>query len=130
MGQLLILNAPSSFTAIWSAIKTWIAKETADKIDILGSDYQKILLQHVDAENLPSSLGGNCNCEGGCEWSNAGPWIEGRQARRKLLYTGDVVPARTETEYILNHVEPEGSPSPPSEEEFFDAKAQLSPVPT
>ncbi|KZT40599.1 CRAL/TRIO domain-containing protein [Sistotremastrum suecicum HHB10207 ss-3] len=122
MGQLLILNAPTSFTAIWSVIKTWIAKETADKIDILGSDYQEILLKHVDADNLPSSLGGNCKCEGGCEWSNAGPWLKGRQHRRKLLYTGDMVPARTETEYILKHQD-FGEESTSSDEEFFDAKS-------
>lgn len=80
MGQLAIVNAPSSFTMIWSMIKPWISKETAAKVDILGSDYAKVLLELVDAENLPSTLGGKCTCakEGGCPLSGAGPWMDGR----------------------------------------------------
>lgn len=80
MGQLAIVNAPSSFTMIWAMIKPWISKETAEKVDILGSDYAQSLLTMVDADNLPKSLGGNCTCEkeGGCSLSGAGPWMEGR----------------------------------------------------
>ncbi|KAF8627447.1 hypothetical protein AX17_006261 [Amanita inopinata Kibby_2008] len=81
MGQLVIANAPQSFTVIWTAIKPWLSKETIDKVDILGSDYQDTLLDLVDAENLPSSLGGKCTCEhtGGCQFSGAGPWLDGRK---------------------------------------------------
>ncbi|PPQ65388.1 LOW QUALITY PROTEIN: hypothetical protein CVT26_000013 [Gymnopilus dilepis] len=80
MGQLAIINAPSTFTIIWNAIKPWLAKETVAKIDILGSDYKDVLLSLVDAENLPASLGGACTCSGlgGCHLSGAGPWQEGR----------------------------------------------------
>lgn len=78
MGQLAIVNAPSSFTFIWSVIKSWLSKETAEKVDILGSDYKKVLLELVDADNLPSTLGGNCRCEGGCHLSSVGPWLDGR----------------------------------------------------
>lgn len=80
MGQLAIINAPSTFTMIWGAVKPWLSKETVAKIDILGSDYQKGLLEVVDAENLPAFLGGTCTCanEGGCHMSFAGPWKEGR----------------------------------------------------
>lgn len=53
MGQLAIVNAPSSFTFIWSVIRPWLSKETADKVDILGSDYKDVLLNLVDAESLP-----------------------------------------------------------------------------
>lgn len=80
MGQLAIVNAPSSFTMIWGMIKPWISKETAAKVDILGNDYSKVLLELIDADNLPSSLGGKCTCAGlgGCPLSGAGPWMDGR----------------------------------------------------
>jgi len=82
MGQLAIVNAPVSFTFIWSIIKPWLSKETVAKVDILGSDYQEVLLDWIDKENLPASLGGDCECEGGCEYSFAGPWKEGLEERR------------------------------------------------
>ncbi|KAF9077661.1 CRAL-TRIO domain-containing protein [Rhodocollybia butyracea] len=86
MGKLAIINAPSTFTLIWNVIRPWLAKETANKVDILGSDYQEKLLELVDAENLPSILGGNCRCEeegslsevARCHLSASGPWLEGR----------------------------------------------------
>ncbi|KAF5369447.1 hypothetical protein D9758_002675 [Tetrapyrgos nigripes] len=79
--NLSIINAPSSFTIIWAAVKPWLAKETAEKIDILGSDYKERLLELIDADSLPSILGGNCTCEefGGCHLSGAGPWLDGRK---------------------------------------------------
>jgi len=36
MGQLIVVNAPASFTIIWSAVKPWLAPETVAKVDILG----------------------------------------------------------------------------------------------
>jgi len=80
MGQLAIVNAPSSFTLIWSMVKPWLSKETAEKIDVFGSDYKDRLLKLIDADCLPSTLGGTCECkdEGGCQLSGAGPWLDGR----------------------------------------------------
>lgn len=83
MGQLAIVNAPASFTFIWSVIKPWLSKDTVEKVDILGSDYQEVLLGLIGEENLPTSLGGGCECEGGCEYSFAGPWKEDLEERRK-----------------------------------------------
>jgi hypothetical protein len=83
MGQLAIVNAPSTFTIIWGIMKPWLSKETVAKVDILGSNYQDVLLGLVEKENLPASLGGECECEGGCEYSFAGPWKEGLEERRE-----------------------------------------------
>jgi hypothetical protein len=65
MGQLIILNAPTSFTTIWSMIKPWLAPRTLDKISILGAnqpDQHTTLLDLVSPENLPVALGGTCTC--------------------------------------------------------------------
>lgn len=80
MGQLAIVNAPSSFTIIWSMIKPWLSKETVEKVDILGHDYKDQLLKLIDADCLPSTLGGMCECKeaGGCRLSGIGPWLDGR----------------------------------------------------
>ncbi|TDL22200.1 CRAL/TRIO domain-containing protein [Rickenella mellea] len=85
MGKLAVINAPSSFAVIWKFVRPWLAQETQDKVEILGSDYQDVLLSLVDAENLPASLGGKCTCEdkGGCVVSNAGPWMDNRKERRE-----------------------------------------------
>jgi len=81
MGQLVIINAPSSFTVIWNVIKPWLSKETVEKVSILGNDYESALLDLVDADSLPELLGGKCTCEGlgGCNMSSAGPWLIGRK---------------------------------------------------
>ena len=91
MGHLAVINAPYSFAAIWSAVRPWLAKETADKVHILSSDYQSALLELVDEENLPASLGGKCTCDdkGGCLVSNWGPWMEGRAERRVRWLKGE-----------------------------------------
>src|SRR6266566_1012596 len=65
MGQLIIMNAPTSFTTIWSMIKPWLAPRTLDKVSILGvnqPDQHATLLDLVSPENLPVSLGGTCTC--------------------------------------------------------------------
>lgn len=106
MAQLAIVNAPSSFTAIWSVMRPWLAKETVAKVSVLGSNYQKALLELVDAENLPETLGGTCTCEdcteialddgkggvaemGRCAFSSAGPWMIGRKERREAWLKGE-----------------------------------------
>lgn len=84
MGQLAIINAPSTFTLIWSVIRPWLAQETANKVDILGSNYREKLLELVDEESLPFVVGGKCRCEiegsdaPRCHLSATGPWLEGR----------------------------------------------------
>lgn len=52
-------------------------ERTSAKISVLGSDYQKELLALAPKESLPSFLGGTCDCPGGCENADIGPWNDG-----------------------------------------------------
>jgi hypothetical protein len=66
--RLFIVNTPSAFVAMFKIVKTWLNPRTLEKIHVLGSDFQSVLLEHIDADSLPQFLGGQCTCEhmGGC----------------------------------------------------------------
>lgn len=74
MGKFYVINAPWGFSMAWSLVRPWLDEATANKIDILASDYKDELLKQVPPESLPKELGGTCECEGGCSLSDAGPW--------------------------------------------------------
>jgi hypothetical protein len=81
LGKLFLINAPWGFSTVWSIIKGWLDPVTVKKIHILSSDYKKELMSHVDPESLPIAFGGTCSCEGGCEYSDAGPWRDPQWAQ-------------------------------------------------
>lgn len=81
LGKLYLINAPWGFSTVFSVIKGFLDPVTVDKIHVLGSGYQKELLDQVPAENLPKRFGGTCDCAGGCEFSDAGPWTDPEFAR-------------------------------------------------
>ncbi|EXJ88913.1 hypothetical protein A1O3_01977 [Capronia epimyces CBS 606.96] len=74
LGKLYIINAPWGFSSVFNFIKGFLDPITVAKIHVLGSTYQAELLKQVPPENLPKQLGGTCECEGGCEYSDEGPW--------------------------------------------------------
>ncbi|CAI6339002.1 unnamed protein product [Periconia digitata] len=74
LGKMYIINAPWGFSAVWSFVKKFLDPVTVQKIHILGGGYEKELLAQIPAENLPKQFGGKCECPGGCELSDAGPW--------------------------------------------------------
>lgn len=75
MGKFYIINSPYIFTTVWSVIKGWLDPVTVEKIKILGSGFEKELMEQIPPENLPHTLGGKCDCpNGGCSLSDAGPW--------------------------------------------------------
>jgi hypothetical protein len=74
LGKLYLINAPWGFSGAFSMIKSFLDPVTVEKIHVLGSGYQSELLAQVPAENLPKLFGGTCDCEGGCGFSDAGPW--------------------------------------------------------
>ncbi|ELR03805.1 hypothetical protein GMDG_01334 [Pseudogymnoascus destructans 20631-21] len=76
LGRLYLINAPWGFSSVFGMIKSFLDPVTVEKIHVLGSGYQSQLLAQVPAENLPEQFGGSCDCEGGCGFSDAGPWSE------------------------------------------------------
>ena len=77
LGNMYILNTGFWFSAIWAIAKTFIDERIAKKISFLGADYLIELEKHIDLNNLPKILGGNCECNnipGGCLYSDIGPW--------------------------------------------------------
>lgn len=81
LGRLYLINAPWGFSTVWGVVKGWLDPVTVQKIHVLGGNYQKELLAQVPAENLPKEFGGKCECEGGCELSDMGPWREAEWAQ-------------------------------------------------
>ncbi|GAQ83019.1 hypothetical protein KFL_001330015 [Klebsormidium nitens] len=74
LGKMMIINAPTSFKAIWALVKPFLDKHTLKKIEVHGSQFLPHLLKEADAESIPAFLGGSCCCEGRCQNSDAGPW--------------------------------------------------------
>jgi hypothetical protein len=77
LGTMFLINTSFLFGAVWSLVKGFIDEKTRKKINVEKSDYAKKILELVDAENLPTFLGGKCTCshvEGGCLFSDMGPW--------------------------------------------------------
>jgi hypothetical protein len=77
LGTMFLLNTGFFFKAVWALVKGFIDPKTAGKIQMLGSSYQNELYKWADPENLPTLVGGTCTCsniEGGCLYSDIGPW--------------------------------------------------------
>jgi len=81
LGKLYIINAPWGFSGVFSVVKRFLDPVTVAKIHVLGSGYQRELLDQIPAENLPKALGGECDCEGGCMFSDLGPWADPQWVR-------------------------------------------------
>lgn len=81
LGKLYLINAPWGFSSVFSVVKGFLDPVTVQKIHVLGSGYEKELLEQVPKENLPKEFGGTCECEGGCGFSDMGPWQEKEWAK-------------------------------------------------
>lgn len=80
MGKFYIVNAPYLFSTVWSLVKPWLDEVTVAKISILGKNYKQELIKQIPEENLPTDLGGKCQCPQGCSMSDAGPWNKVQQS--------------------------------------------------
>ena len=60
MGAVYVVNAPLLFSALYAIVKGFLDERTRSKVRIMGGNYRSVLLEHIDAENLPMFLGGTC----------------------------------------------------------------------
>ena len=80
MRQLIIINAPSFFTVLWTIVKTMIDKQTRAKFVILSPGDVAPVLERIGAQWTPKELGGECTkCQGPCVPSRT-DWVEGWKA--------------------------------------------------
>jgi hypothetical protein len=96
-----MINSPRGFSTVWAVIKRFLDPVTVEKISILGKDYQSTLLSQIPKENLPKRFGGECQCPGGCELSDAGPWQEDLWTRVGTSLTEQSGSTRAESEVSL-----------------------------
>lgn len=71
LGKMFIVNAPTVIKVIWSMVRMWIDKKTADKIEIHNNLPIKKLAEYIDLDNLPDFLGGTSKVPLS---ENPGPW--------------------------------------------------------
>jgi hypothetical protein len=57
--RMYMINAPWFFTAIWAIIRPWLDPITADKIQIVGSDYLPVLREEIEDHQIPVDFGGS-----------------------------------------------------------------------
>ena len=74
LGDLILVNAPWVFTAIWAVVSPMLGARTQRKVQVFGeSGYTARLLEYIDAASLPTFLGGEdtdlCPC-------GTGPWSD------------------------------------------------------
>lgn len=71
LGKTVIINAPTVFKMIWAMVRPMLDIRTQAKIEVAPSDYMKLLLRHIDIENIPDYLGGKSK---GSLIDDVGPW--------------------------------------------------------
>ncbi len=74
LGDLVLVNAPWVFTAVWAVVSPMLGARTQRKVQVFGeSGYRERLLEYIDAASLPAFLGGAdtdlCPC-------GTGPWSD------------------------------------------------------
>ena len=73
MHEMYIINCPLLFRGAYNMFKPFINEKTRSKIHIRGGTFTD-MFEKIDKTSVPQILGGSCNCEGGCTYSDAGPW--------------------------------------------------------
>lgn len=71
LGHICLVNAPFTFRAVWSMVKGLLDIRTQGKIEVLGPDFKKTLVQHVKEEDLSELFQGPSV---GSLQDDCGPW--------------------------------------------------------
>lgn len=59
LGKMLIINAPTMFSAIWAIVSPFLDSRTRDKITVCGADYYDKLVELMgSSERVPVEYGG------------------------------------------------------------------------
>jgi hypothetical protein len=56
LGGILIISAPFIFTAAWRLLQPLLDERTRNKINILGSDYFKVITEYIDADQIEKQV--------------------------------------------------------------------------
>ncbi|PSN62697.1 SEC14 cytosolic factor [Corynespora cassiicola Philippines] len=113
LGKMYIINAPWGFAGVFSVVKRFLDPVTVNKIHVLGSGYEKELLAQVPAENLPKEFGGQCECSGGCQLSDAGPWHDPQWVKPPKWAKKDDAPAAIDNTNLPAPTEGAAPPAAP-----------------
>ncbi len=100
LGKMFIINAPILFYGVWSMLKPFVDERTRNKISILGTSYEKELLEVIDAENLPDIYGGKAGVtEYGENFTNIqGPWEAQLRAKENAKKEKDIIKVSDKSE--------------------------------
>jgi hypothetical protein len=62
LGQMVIVNPPAIFPALWNIVKHWLDPVTKTKIIVIkkGPETATTLLQYIESDQLPREYGGSC----------------------------------------------------------------------
>ncbi len=69
-------SAPTAFTVVWSFFKLFLAKETQEKVNILGKDYLDTLTKFIPKDSIPEMYGGSGRPRTGFRPAAGGPLPE------------------------------------------------------
>ncbi|XP_034072576.1 SEC14-like lipid binding 8 [Gymnodraco acuticeps] len=56
--RLFVIKAPKLFPVAYNLVKHFLSENTRQKINILGANWQEVLMKYIDAEELPVIYGG------------------------------------------------------------------------
>ncbi|XP_030579380.1 SEC14-like lipid binding 8 isoform X2 [Archocentrus centrarchus] len=87
--RLFVIKAPKIFPVAYNLVKHFLSESTREKICILGANWQEVLLNHIDAEELPAMYGGKLTDPDGDP-----------RCRTRINHVGPVPPSY----YVRDHV--------------------------